>query len=202
MAKMSCGEGGITKQLASRVPHKRVVAVDVDAAYLEYAQRHNNAPTIQYVRQDMSIAWPNLSPEMRALEGSAGMIFANFSFQHIRAKQQLMSICRRLLASGDVNRILGLNEGRRQWCPSTDQQLAEWRQLLDNSDFIPSVANTYKTLFETDDQYESENNGLLDILFDVTFNAMADAPDPKAWTHFLADESVTTGIASIHILRL
>ncbi|CAG2118426.1 unnamed protein product, partial [Medioppia subpectinata] len=230
---IGCGDGGVTKQLASRVAHRRVVAVDVEPAMIAYARQHNNAPTIQYITQDMAVEWAHLSPDMQRLKGSVDLIFANFSFNRIRAKSQLMSICRQLLATGgqiwanivlisDVNRRAGPNQRRRKWCPSPDQQLAEWRQVLRNNgmtvdvfeldrqtysvtrqeiiDYVTYVVLDYKMYFETNHQFECDKNDLMAILYDLTFNPSADAPDPTAWTRFLANESVADGIVTRQIL--
>ncbi|CAG2112421.1 unnamed protein product [Medioppia subpectinata] len=210
------------------------MAVDVDPAMIAYARQHNNAPTIEYSIQNMATKWAHLSPDIQRLEGSVDLIFANFSFNRIRAKSQLLSICRRLLATGgqiyanivlisDVNRKAGPNQRRREWCPSPDKQLAEWRQLLRDYGmavdvfeldrqtycltrqeiivYVTSVVLDYKMYFETDHQFECDKNDLMEILYDLTFNPSTDAPDPKAWTRFLANESVADGIVTRQVLR-
>ncbi|CAG2123359.1 unnamed protein product, partial [Medioppia subpectinata] len=75
---MGSGDGGVTRELAACVPHRRLIAVDVNPAMTEYARDHNTLPTIEYVTQDMSVEWSELSPEIRRLEGSVRLILSNF----------------------------------------------------------------------------------------------------------------------------
>ncbi|CAG2101917.1 unnamed protein product [Medioppia subpectinata] len=229
---LGSGDGKYTTDLASRVPHRRVVAVDIDPAMTEYARAHNTLPTIEYVTQDMSVQWSALSPEIRLLEGKIDVIFAHFSLQYMSDKNQLMSVCRQLLATGgtihaaiyvsDLNLKAAPNK-RREWCPSVEQQAELWRRALtdnglaidalkittetDRNDrqniinFMPTLVNHWRKYFETDEQFESEKSDLFELQFDADYNAGADAPDPKAWTHFLANENIKHVLFEGKILR-
>ncbi|CAG2106394.1 unnamed protein product [Medioppia subpectinata] len=146
---LGSGNGGITKLLATRVQHKRVIAIDANPAMTAYGQSVNSLSTIEYITQDMSVSWPQLSDDIRRLESKVDLIFSNFCFHYFNDKSQLLSQCKRLLATGgcihavcvlhhDLNQKLPTN-ARKEWCLSIDQQMDVWRRALDENGFAIDV---------------------------------------------------------------
>ena len=144
--EIGSGDGAVTRQLATRVRHRRLVAIDVNPAMTAYARCVNSGPTIEYWLQDMGVPWDELSDDIRQLEGKVELIFANFSLHYILDKSRLLSICARLLSTGgsihansvilpDLNQKLPADERRDNYL-SVDQQLVVWRQALADNRLI------------------------------------------------------------------
>ncbi|XP_054165788.1 uncharacterized protein LOC128963306 [Oppia nitens] len=143
---LGCAEGGITKLLSTRVPHRKLVAIDTVPDLLSYARQYNTGPTIDYQLQDMSVEWPQLSPQLRQLETTVDLVFANFVVPHFTDKTKLMSLISKLLAPGggvfhsnnmlypDLNKkLLPKYKGPKPWYPSIEKQIDDYRHsLLDN----------------------------------------------------------------------
>ncbi|CAG2103464.1 unnamed protein product [Medioppia subpectinata] len=151
---MGSGDGAVTKELATRVPHRQLVAIDVNPAMIEYSQRVNSLPTIEYAIQDLSLTWPELGPDVRLLEAKVDLIFSNHCFHYIRDKTRVLSICRRLLATGgtihasilllpDLNRKLPADR-RKGWCLSVDQQLDVWRRAVADNGLTADVFEVFE----------------------------------------------------------
>ncbi|CAG2114776.1 unnamed protein product, partial [Medioppia subpectinata] len=154
---MGSGDGGITKLLATRVPHKGVIAIDSNPRMTAHGQHFNSVSTVEYITQDMSVSWPELSDNIRRLESKVDLIFSNFSFHYFHDKYQLLSICRQLLVTGgtiraniplfdDLSDKLPANQ-RLEWCPSVDQQLDVWRRELSDTGFTINEFETRKVTF-------------------------------------------------------
>ncbi|XP_054157777.1 uncharacterized protein LOC128956120 [Oppia nitens] len=98
------GDGRVTRLLSQNVPHKQLVAIDVVPEMLEHAVANNtDDPTIEYVLQDLTVSWPELSPRIRQLESKVDLLFSNFMLHYITDKYQLMAIIGQLLTSGGLN---------------------------------------------------------------------------------------------------
>ncbi|CAG2102501.1 unnamed protein product [Medioppia subpectinata] len=151
------GDGATTKVLATRVSHKRVIAIDVNPAMTAYGQSVNSLTTIEYLTQDMSVSWQELSDDVRRLESKVDIIFSNFCFHFIRDKSQLLSICRRLLSTGGIihANVFLLNDlnsklpaDRQKACfLSIDQQLDVWRRALTDNGFTVDVFTVAEDTF-------------------------------------------------------
>ncbi|CAG2117081.1 unnamed protein product, partial [Medioppia subpectinata] len=228
---MGSGDGGVTRELAARVPHRRLIAIDVNPAMTEYARDHNTLPTIEYITQDMSVEWAALGPEVRRLEGSVGLILSNFflEYERTRRSQQLALYRRLLLArdgslhvniplSIDINAKLAPNDPlRRQWSQTVGQQLDDLRRAFADNGFVidlfeltqihkpnfwPNFISMWRLYYDTDQQFESDKNDLMGIVFDVSTNPEAARPDPKAWSHFLANENIAEVVRTEHIVHI
>ncbi|XP_054155776.1 uncharacterized protein LOC128954225 [Oppia nitens] len=150
---LGCGDGGITKHLFGKhLPHKRLVGIDVVDDMISYARNHNMDDTIEYVKQDMSIGWPEIaSPRVRQLDGTVDLLISNFALQYMPDKCQVMNTCSRLLSSTttttttntggifhaniailpDLNKKLVTTKGPpKQWYPTIDKQIADWKQSI------------------------------------------------------------------------
>ncbi|CAG2111603.1 unnamed protein product [Medioppia subpectinata] len=147
------GDGGITKLLASRVPHRRLIGIDSVPAMTDYARQVNSMPTIKYITQDMSVLWPELSADIRRLEGTVDLIFSNLCFMYFYDKSRTLSICRRLLTTGgsiyanfillgDVNKKLPPNERFNNFL-SVDRQIQVWRRALADNGLAVDTFDVY-----------------------------------------------------------
>lgn len=140
------GSGGFTKLLATSVPHKRVIGIDLDPKMIAYSDTHNNDDTIEYVLQDMSVAdWTQLTPRLRELESKVDLIFSNDTLTNIADKYRLLNIIWRLLARdgimhANIPLLPDLNKkritGYNQCYKSIDQQLDDWRDGLKVNQFV------------------------------------------------------------------
>ncbi|CAG2121243.1 unnamed protein product, partial [Medioppia subpectinata] len=125
----------------------------------------------------------------------------------------------------DINAKLAPNDPlRRQWSQTVGQQLDDLRRAFtDNGfvidlikvhpdsdrmprqhiiDFMPNMMNGWRNYFDTDKQFESDKNDLMEIVFDSSTNPEAERPDPKAWSHFLANESITEVVKTEQIVQI
>ncbi|XP_054161676.1 uncharacterized protein LOC128959698 [Oppia nitens] len=151
---VGAGDGGITKLLATSVRHQHIVGVDVDPVMTNYADTNNKGETIEYVTQDMSVGWHELSPGVRELESKVDLIFSNFVLHYIPDRQQLVNTFSRLLSTtgsggvlhaniiilADLNKkLVKTNSGYqplKMWYQSCDKQLAEWEQSLRDNQLV------------------------------------------------------------------
>ncbi|CAG2118006.1 unnamed protein product, partial [Medioppia subpectinata] len=69
-------------------------------------------------------------------------------------------------------------------------------------DFMPNMMNGWRNYFDTDKQFESDKKDLMEIVFDSSTNPEAERPDPKAWSHFLANESITEVVKTEQIVQI
>ncbi|XP_054157784.1 uncharacterized protein LOC128956128 [Oppia nitens] len=146
------GDGRVTRLLSQNVPHKQLVAIDVVPEMLTYALANNtDDPTIEYVLQDMTVSWLELSPRIRQLESKVDLLFTSFMLHYIRDKYRLMAIIGRLLTSGglfyantvitkDLNNKKLMNstvdeQQQQLLCPSIDKQMTVWKQCLVDNGF-------------------------------------------------------------------
>ncbi|CAG2122605.1 unnamed protein product, partial [Medioppia subpectinata] len=106
---IGCGDGGVTKELAEKLRHRQLVAVDVDPAMTAYAQQTNPGRSIEYKTQDVSVAWDELSEDIRALEGKVTLIFSNFVLHYIRDKSRLVANFSRLLTTAGAGGCIHAN---------------------------------------------------------------------------------------------
>ncbi|XP_054155708.1 juvenile hormone acid O-methyltransferase-like [Oppia nitens] len=221
---LGCGDGGITKHLFGKhIRYKLLVGIDVVPEMISYARRHNTADTIEYVEQDMSIGWPEISSQrIRQLDGTVDLIVSNFALHYMPDKWQVMNTCSRLLSSSsssttttggifhanivilaDLNKKLVTTNTPKQWYPTIDKQIADWKQsIIDNQldikqlmtidydwtidrqitiDFMPVIQSNYRSFFKNQSDFEAElNDHLSDTVFDAFVNPTAPDPNPKS----------------------
>ncbi|XP_054155673.1 uncharacterized protein LOC128954132 [Oppia nitens] len=174
---LGCADGRITKHLLGKqIPHKLLVGIDVVPDMISYARQHNSDETIEYLLQDMSVKWPEMSPRIRQLESKVDLIFSNFTLQYMPDKWQLMATCNRLLtASGssssssssggifhanviilpDLNKKLvsnTTNSPDKQWYQTREKQLDDWRQSLADNHFLIHKFQIIDSIWPTDRQ--------------------------------------------------
>ncbi|XP_054167744.1 uncharacterized protein LOC128965115 [Oppia nitens] len=143
------GDGRVTRMLSEKIPHKQVLAIDVVPELLAHAVANSSDDkTVEYVLEDMSVRWLELSPRIRQLESKVDLLFSNLVLSYISNKTQLMEIIGKLFSSGGlffaniaINKDLNdkqlldsMYEDRQQkqqlLCHSTDRQLNDWKQSL------------------------------------------------------------------------
>ncbi|XP_054161166.1 uncharacterized protein LOC128959262 [Oppia nitens] len=144
------GDGRLTRMLSQNVSHKQLIAIDVVPEMLAHAVANSSDDTsIEYVLQDMSVPWLELSPHIRQLESKVDLLFTNVTLNYMSNKRQIMEIIGKLLTNGglffaniviykDLNEKQLLDnkfeESQQQLCcQSIDQQFNDWKQsLIDN----------------------------------------------------------------------
>ncbi|XP_054167902.1 uncharacterized protein LOC128965281 [Oppia nitens] len=152
------GDGRVTRMLSENISHKQLVAIDVVPEMLAYAVANSSDDTsIEYVLQDMSVPWLELSPRIRQLESKVDLLFTNLTLNYMSNKRQIIEIIGRLLSSDglffaniilsdDLNDKQLLNsqtEDRQQQQQqrqqllyhSIDRQLNDWKQCLVDNGF-------------------------------------------------------------------
>ncbi|XP_054167896.1 uncharacterized protein LOC128965274 [Oppia nitens] len=145
------GDGRVTRKLSENLLHKHVVAIDVVPEMLAHAVANSSDDTsIEYVLQDMSVPWLELSPRIRQLESKVDLLFSNVVLNYMSNKRQIMEIIGRLLSSDGLffanivifkdlteNKQLldSMFDERQQQllCQSIDRQFNDWKQsIIDN----------------------------------------------------------------------
>ncbi|XP_054161670.1 uncharacterized protein LOC128959693 [Oppia nitens] len=147
------GDGGITRKLAKLLRHRRFVAIDGDPKMIDYCRRQDSdllsPPSgVEYVLQDLSLPWNQMSESVGQLAGQADLIFSNFVLHFIPDKHQLLDILSRLLATDGggslhanllivadltdrITTAVPLLDGTKHLYLSADKQLSIWRQALE-----------------------------------------------------------------------
>ncbi|CAG2114245.1 unnamed protein product [Medioppia subpectinata] len=95
---MGCGTGYMTELLAKSVKHNRIIGVDFTADFLSFAeQNHKPMDSVEYLLQDMSKTWDEMSPVVKALESKVSLIVSNRALHFFENKPRLMHVMSRLL---------------------------------------------------------------------------------------------------------
>ena len=85
---IGCGSGNLTTFLSEIPRVKHVIAIDFYPNMIEFAEKYNNRNSIQYLAQDFSQEWNELSPELKQFEGKISVIFSNYCLHWIYTKRQ------------------------------------------------------------------------------------------------------------------
>ncbi len=139
---MGCGNGKVTKQLSQRIPHNKIVAFDIDPDMIEFARNNYSSNTIEYMTQDISQPWDDLSTTFKELEAKFSLIFSNRVLHWVEDKETAVKNISRLLSNGgkfylnitafsDMRQNLS-EELREKFTkiPTTDEQFEMWRKIL------------------------------------------------------------------------
>ncbi len=139
---MGCGNGKVTKQLSQRIPHNKIVAFDIDPQMIEFARNNYSSNTIEYMTQDVSRSWDELSTTFKELEAKVSLIFSNRVLHWVEDKETAAKNISRLLSNGgkiylnitafdDVSQNLS-EELREKFIkiPTIDEQFEIWRKIL------------------------------------------------------------------------
>jgi len=149
------GSGNVTKQLCNRIPHKRIVALDISRDMTEFSKQNHSSNTIEYITEDISKPWDQLNTTLKELEGKVSLIFSNRVLHWVEDKETAAkNISRLLRIDGDVliniSAVLDLSQHPSQEfnenfvkIPSIDEQFEIWRNLLVNNGIELSFADIY-----------------------------------------------------------
>ena len=93
-----CGTGNVTLMLNSLLTIRQIYAIDVDPEMIDFANENHPKDNIQYILQDLSQEWDQLSPDIKALENKVSLIFSNHVLHWIINKENLAKNLYRLLS--------------------------------------------------------------------------------------------------------
>ncbi len=118
------------------------MALDIDPQMIEFARNNYSSNTIEYMTQDISESWDELSTTFKELEAKVSLIFSNRVLHWIEDKETAAKNISRLLAIGgdvyiNVSAIRDLmpylsHEFNKNFIkmPSIGEQFEIWRNLL------------------------------------------------------------------------
>ena len=86
--------------LNSLLTIKQIYAIDVDPEMIDFANENHPKDNIQYMLQDLSQEWDQLSPDIKALENKVSLIFSNHVLHWIINKENVANNLFRLLSKG------------------------------------------------------------------------------------------------------
>ncbi|CAG2119129.1 unnamed protein product, partial [Medioppia subpectinata] len=96
---IGCGTGYMTELLAKTVKHNRIIGVDITEHFLSFAeQNHKPMDSVEYLLQDFSKTWDEMSPALKALESKVSLIVSNRALHFFEDRPRLMHVISRLLA--------------------------------------------------------------------------------------------------------
>ncbi|CAG2112564.1 unnamed protein product, partial [Medioppia subpectinata] len=139
------GSGNVTEILADRVKHRQIIGVDIDQKMIDFSIQNNTKPSIDFIAEDMSKPWDELSAGLRALEGKVSLVFSNSTLMMIQNKSTLVHNLHRLMAANsyafisyvlthDLNAKLSPKERSEceKWIkiPEYKQQVVNWTQVF------------------------------------------------------------------------
>jgi len=139
------GSGNVTKQLCNRIPHKRIVALDIDSDMTQFARQNHSSNTIEYITEDISKPWDQLNITLKELEGKVSLVFSNRVLHWVEDKEIATKNMSKLLKTGgriliNISAIQDLSQHLSQEfnenfvkIPSIDEQFEIWRNLLVNN---------------------------------------------------------------------
>jgi len=181
---IGCGSGNVTKMVSTRVPHKRMLAVDFDAQMVEYADKNYNDGTIEYFVQDMNVPWEKLDERLKSLEGKVDIVWSNRVLHWVKYKQQAVNIISRLMKKDggrcyinttlirDISEFVAPEEKAEMEKvldnPHNDKQMENWRKYFGNCGLSKVV---YKELqknwtYDTDEEFDTIEISASKILLD------------------------------------
>jgi len=145
----------VTKQLCNRIPHKRIVALDINRDMTEFAKQNHSSNTIEYITEDISKPWDQLNTTLKELEGKVSLIFSNRVLHWVEDKETAAKNIGKLLKIDgniliNISGILDLPQHPSQEfnevfvkIPSIDEQFEIWRNLLVNNGIELSFTDNY-----------------------------------------------------------
>jgi SAM-dependent methyltransferase len=74
---VGCGTGNVTALLSRKLPHDKIIALDIDPDMIKFSQKSLSASNIQFLVQDISLPWEQLHPKVKALEGQVSLAWSN-----------------------------------------------------------------------------------------------------------------------------
>ncbi len=154
----------MTKILSERIQHNRIVALDADPGMVKFAQTNFASNSIEYLTQDISQSWDELSFTLKELEGKVSLIFSNRVLHWVKDKETAaINMSKLLVKGGDVCiNITALPDikphlndelkGEFNYIPSIDEQFELWRKLLTDNGINLSFAEILqlKTFYQAD----------------------------------------------------
>ena len=119
----------------------KIIAIDSDIKMIEYANKHNNHDSIDYIVHDIEKDIDGSSIEK--FKGNVSLIFSNYCFQWILDKKRLMNNIRQLLkpdsfvyANIFMLNSLKLKMGKIEKVQlNIGNQILEWKTLLNQLHF-------------------------------------------------------------------
>ncbi len=154
----------MTKILSERIQHNRIVAIDVEPGMVKFAQTNFASNSIEYLIQDISQSWDELSFTLKELEGKVSLIFSNRVLHWVRDKETAAINMSKLLAKGgdvciNITALLNIKphlndelKGKFNYIPSIDEQFELWSKLLTDNGIKLSFTEILqlKTLYQKD----------------------------------------------------
>ncbi|CAG7835092.1 unnamed protein product [Allacma fusca] len=146
---VGCGTGNVTKLLSQKLPHDKILAIDIDPDMIAYSRKSVSTPDIEFLEQDISLPWEQFHPKLQSLEGQFSLVWSNRVLHWVaddhrsRAAQNIV----RLLKPGgllyvnttfifDLYEHLPLEEKQEKEkilkVPSLQQQQNDWQGCFDN----------------------------------------------------------------------
>ena len=123
---IGCGNGELTKTLATNINHKRVIGIDIDPNMISFANQYNKTDSMEYLIQDMSKPFDELIPQLKQLESRVGLIYANYSLHFYPNKRQIFEILSTLLSkSGTLYANITLIPDLKQYLSDESKKLID-----------------------------------------------------------------------------
>ncbi len=162
----------MTKILSERIQHNRIVALDVSSEMVKFAQTNFASNSIEYLIQDISQSWDELSLTLKELEGKVSLIFSNRVLHWVNDKETAATNMSKLLAKGgdiclNITEIPdlkpNLNDELKEKVidiPSIEEQFEFWEKSLMQKGIKFSVAKILHLKAAYDGNTFSSKNSL------------------------------------------
>jgi len=102
---IGCASGNLTALMHDELNVGKIYALDMDETMTRWAKNYYHDKTkINYLNDDVTLDWDQLSPEIRALEGRVSLIYSNATINMITENRDKMgrNLSRLLASNGRV----------------------------------------------------------------------------------------------------